>query len=95
LALRKPFSLAYSSYLGGCAELLANVGATRSDAVLPCFIRLQTLQEEIIRAFQYDNAPHQVESDIEKVEPLSRRFEQRLEQEKSSWPPELWSHGEF
>ncbi|KAJ9614190.1 hypothetical protein H2200_002326 [Cladophialophora chaetospira] len=78
-AVRKPNNLCYSAYIGGCGELLADIGAAKSDVFLSHFIRLQRLQEEIKQAFQYDD-PHKEEPDVMKIVVLRHRFEQELEQ---------------
>jgi hypothetical protein len=87
--------LAYSSYIGNCSQLLADIGAAKSDAFIPLFIRLQALQEEINRAFQYDKLRQQDELDVEKIDMLCHRFGQQLKQARSTCQPEFWSSGKF
>lgn len=93
IALRKPSNLLYSSYIGGCSELLAHIGAAKSDVLLPQFIRPQQLQEEIKLAFQYDNPNQNEQADADKIEALCHRFEQELEASRLPSQSDSWSNG--
>lgn len=94
-ALRKPSNLLYSAYIGSCSELLADIGAAKSDALLPHFIRPQQLQEEIKLAFQYDSPTHNEQADAEKIEALCHRFEQELEASRLAYQSVTWSNGQY
>ncbi|KIW26095.1 uncharacterized protein PV07_09222 [Cladophialophora immunda] len=95
LAMRKPSSLAHSPHINSCGELLAGIGAAASDALLPIYVHLQRLQEDINQAFKYDRSDQEGERDPEKIETLCNRFEQQLEQSRSALPPEVWNNAKL
>jgi len=92
--MRKPTNLPHSPYISGCGELLAGIGAAASDALLPYYVHLQRLQEDINQTFKYDRADRKAELDVEKIETLCDKFEQQLEQMRSAPSPEVWNNGE-
>ena len=91
-AFRKPNNLVYSTYLGGCSELLAHLGAASTDTLLPHFIRLQRLQEEIKHVFQYDE-PRRDELDAAYIETIRHRFEEELEHSNQLVQTQVGTHG--
>ncbi|KIX97615.1 uncharacterized protein Z520_06393 [Fonsecaea multimorphosa CBS 102226] len=94
-AMRKPNNLPHSPYISGCSELLAGIGAAASDALLPSYVHLQRLQEDINQAFKYDSPDRQDELNVEKIEILCNKFEQQLEQLRSALPFNVWNNAKL
>jgi len=73
--------------------MLAQMHKVESDRLLPSFIRIQRLAEEISQAFDYHVAFHQPPLDSVRVEILTRNFAQKLTQLEMQFPAEIQTNG--
>ena len=83
----------YSTYIGECSQVLAQNGEVKTDSLLPYFIRLQRISEEINDTFGYDDHHHLPQLDARGIELLVKAFGQQLDQLRLEMPPNVWSNG--
>lgn len=83
-----------SNYIEECCQIFSTAQETETDGLIPCFIRIQQLTEDINKAFGYDG-DHGHLSFVEstRIEFLLKNFEQKLYQMKTDFPPEVWDNG--
>jgi hypothetical protein len=91
--LRRPNLLVYNEYVEECCRVLAGAGYTETDYLIPHFIHLQRVAEEVSQAFDYDKAFQYPQLDPARVGRLSKGFQQQLEQLGQTFPPEVWDNG--
>ncbi|KAF7874778.1 hypothetical protein EAF04_001952 [Stromatinia cepivora] len=89
--LRKANSLKYHDYIEECCQVLAEVGATETDRLLPFFTRIHRLGEEVNDAFDYSNHGELAKLDTVRIEMLSRTLSQQFHDIQRYFPPEAWS----
>ena len=94
LDLRKPTSLKYSDYVRECAQVLDQFGDAETDCLLPHFVGIQKLADDINHAFDYNSAMQQSQLDATRVEVISKAFEKRLDQLSLSFPPSVWNNSQ-
>jgi len=92
LGLRKPSSLRYSDYVAECSQTLADAQDAESDYLLPYFIKLQRLAEEVNHAFDYDSQNELPLLDAVRIELLAKAFAQQLSHFEASFPAEVWNN---
>lgn len=84
----------YSNYTEECCQFLATARQAGSDALIPYFIRMQKIADDINQTFNYDG--HQEITplvDTTKAEILIKTFRQQLAQLKRTFSAEVWKHG--
>lgn len=89
LAMRKPTHFKYSSNIADCCRLLACIPQTASDKLLPCFVQLQKLAEEIDQLFQYSNEETLQKMDHIQINATMRNFGEKIDQVLQQFPPEV------
>jgi hypothetical protein len=94
IGLRKPNNLKYTKHAEECCQVLAAAQEVESDKLIPYFIRLQKLADDINRTFDYDGYQELAPLEPIKAETSVQNFRQKLSQLENSFPPEAWRHGE-
>ncbi|KUJ19994.1 uncharacterized protein LY89DRAFT_716459 [Mollisia scopiformis] len=90
--LRKPNNMKYSSYMEECAQALSQSGQAETDRLLPYFIQLQRLSQEVSETFDYAANFELPPLDAGRISVLSKAFEQQLNQIESSISSEAWNN---
>lgn len=93
VAFRKPNNLKYTDYIDTCCQALSDAMETPSDYLLPYFIRLQRLAEEINITFDYGGYQQLPALDAIRTEMLVKTFRKQLKQSEESFPPDVWHNG--
>lgn len=88
LAMRKPTHFKYSSNIAECCRLLTCISQAVSDKLLPCFVQLQKLAEEIDQLFQYSNEETLQNLDYIQINATMRNFRSKIDQLVQQFPPE-------
>ena len=83
----------YTSYAEECCQDFAAAQEFESDALIPYFIQLQKLTDDINQTFDYDGHQDLVSLDPVRVEMLVKAFRQRLAQIEKTFSAEVWEHG--
>jgi hypothetical protein len=83
----------YTSYTEECCQVLAAAQDAESDTLIPYFIELQKLADDINQTFDYDGHQDLTPLDPVRVELLVKMFKKRLSQLEKGFPPEVWKHG--
>lgn len=92
LAMRKPTHFKYSSNIVDCCRLLACIPQAVSDKLLPCFVQLQKLAEEIDQLFQYSNEETLQNMDCIQIDAAMRIFREKIDHVVRQFPPEVKSN---
>jgi hypothetical protein len=77
-----------------CAQSLVGVASAETDYLLPYYIRLQRLADEVDQAFDYSQNFKLPQLDAMRIEILLKVFEQQLSQIELTFPPNIWNNGE-
>jgi len=85
----------YTSYAEECCQDFAAAQEFESDALIPYFIRLQKLADDINQTFDYDGHQDLASLDPVRVEMLVKTFRQQLTQIEKTFPAEVWKHGKL
>lgn len=91
--LRKPNSLKYDAYIRDCGSVLAGLGETDTDFLLPFFVQIQNIAEQINHAFSLNTAIELPKLDSNRVELLWKRFGKDLKEFELSLTENVWSNG--
>jgi len=83
----------YTSYTEDCCQFLAAAQNAESDTLIPYFIELQKLADDVNQTFDYDGHQDLTPLDPARVEMLVKMFKKRLGQLEKEFPPEVWKHG--
>ena len=78
-----------------CAESLVRAAVAETDNLLPYYIRLQRLAEEIDHAFDYSQNLKLPQLEVIRVEILLKSFEQQLNQFELTFPAHVWNSREI
>lgn len=78
-----------------CAQSLADAGQVETDRLIPFFIQLQRLSEEVNDTFDYSSIKKATPTDAIRIGVLAKSFEQQLEHIESSFSPEAWNNGTY
>ncbi|KFZ20552.1 hypothetical protein V501_00059 [Pseudogymnoascus sp. VKM F-4519 (FW-2642)] len=89
---RKPNDLRYNDYVEDCYQTLIEANATPSDFLLPYFVRLQRLAEEVNTTFEYDAYEQPPALDTFRTNTLVKTFCKRLRNFEDSFPSEVWNN---
>ena len=73
---------------------MAEAKAAESDELIPYFIRLQRLGDDVSRAYGYDDCQVPV-IDALRIEVLSGNFNQRLHDIKTAMPRDVFKNRQF
>lgn len=82
----------YCDYMETCAQSLVQAAVAETDSLLPYFIRLQRLAEEIEHAFDYGQNEKLPPLDTLRIELLLKSFEQQLSQFEVTFPQHVWNN---
>lgn len=93
-SLRKPYNLKSNDYLEECAQSLAAAAHNDTDFLMPYFVHIQRLSEEVCRAFDYDASYELPPLDSVRTEILVKAFQNRFKRMEAAFPQEVWSNGE-
>ncbi len=93
MAFRKPNNLKYTDYVGTCCQALSDAMETPSDYLLPYFIRLQRIADEINTNFDYGGYQELPALDAVRTETLLKTFRKQLKQFEESLPSDVWHIG--
>lgn len=93
--LRKPNNLKYTDFMEECAQSLAEAGQVETDRLLPFFIQLQRLAEEVNETFDYSSIKESTPTDAIRISVLAKSFDQQLEHIESSFTPEAWTNAQL
>jgi hypothetical protein len=91
-AFRKPGHLKYTDYVGECCTTLAEGNESPGDRLIPHFIRLQRLKEDVNVTFDYDDHEDLPPMDAPRIEGLVKSFNKQLAQLQETIPPEAWNN---
>ncbi len=78
-----------------CTQSLAQADNAETDYLLPYYIRLQRLAEEVDHAFDYSQRFKPPQLDAMRIEILLKAFEQQLNQIELTFPKNIWNSGEI
>lgn len=90
---RKPNNLKYNDYIEECYWALIEANATPSDCLLPYFVRLQRLAEEVNTTFEYDEYQQPPALDTFRTSTLVKTFCKQLRNFEDTFPSEVWNNG--
>lgn len=90
--LRRPNSLKYHDYIEECCQVLAEIGASETDRLLPLFTRIHRLGEEVSDSFDYCNHGELAKLDPVRIEMLNRTLSQQFHDIQRYFPAEAWSN---
>lgn len=90
--LRKPNNLKSNDYLEECAESLAAAAHNDTDFLMPYFVRIQRLSEEVSHAFDYDASCQLLPLSSGRVNILVEAFQHRFKHMETEFPQEIWSN---
>ncbi|CZR59098.1 related to cercosporin resistance protein [Phialocephala subalpina] len=93
--LRKPNNLKYTNFMEECAQSLAEAVQVETDRLLPFFIQLQRLSEEVNDTFDYNSIKKSTPTDAIRIGVLAQSFAQQLEHIESSFSPEAWNNAQL
>ena len=85
----------HDKYIEECSTLLAALREEETDCLLPYFIQIQHIAEEINYAFNLNTALELSQLDSVHVEPLWKRYGQELRQLEMSITEDIWNNGEL
>ncbi len=85
----------YTGYTEECCQVLAATQEVESDHLIPYFIQLQKLADDINRTFDYDGHQELTSLDPLRIEMFVERFKKQLNQLEKSFPAEVWKHGQL
>jgi hypothetical protein len=83
----------YTDYIDTCCQALSDARETPSDHLLPYFIRLQRLAEEISTTFDYGGYQQLPPLDAIRTEMLVKTFRKQLNQFEESFPSDVRQNG--
>ena len=95
LGLRKPSNLKYNEYIEECSQALGHAGNADSDYLIPYFVRIQQLSEEISVAFDYSTTNPHRNMDSNNFETLGLSFRQQLSHIEGTFPSKAWQNRKF
>lgn len=93
--MRKPTHFKYSSNTAECCRLLTCIPQAASDKLLPCFVQLQKLVEEIDQLFQYSNEEALRNMDYVQINATMRNFRGKLDQLVQQFAPETKANSAY
>lgn len=82
----------HTQHVKTCTQTIADAAVAESDHLIPYFIRIRQISEEVNQAFNYDSNAHLPQLDSVRTEILGRAFEQQLDYIEASFPPEVWDN---
>jgi len=85
--------LKYTDYVEQCVQTLVEANDAQTDRLLPYFIRVQRLCEEINTTFDYDGHQQLPALDAIRIEMLIKSFSRQLKQFGETFPTEVWKIG--
>ncbi|CAG8974655.1 hypothetical protein HYALB_00010751 [Hymenoscyphus albidus] len=88
--LRRASPIPLNYYGEECCQILSQVSVTETDYLIPYFIRLQKIADDINRTFDYDNHVSLPELDAPRIEILIKGFEEQFKQIEASFTEEIW-----
>ncbi|KAL6889991.1 hypothetical protein GGI43DRAFT_416166 [Trichoderma evansii] len=88
LAMRKPTHSKYSSDIAECCTLLTHVSQAVSDEMLPCFVQLQKLAEEIDQFYQYSHEETLQNMDYIQINATIKNFGGKIDHIVQHFSPE-------
>lgn len=89
--MRKPTLFKYNKQVEEVVNLLEHISNDPSDLILPYFVRLQIIFEDVHRVFRYDN-PECRESepmDPIRIHEMVQRFKRELKEVKDAFPEDV------
>lgn len=93
--MRKPTHFKYSNNIAECCRLLAYASQAVSDKLLPCFVQLQKLAEEIDQIFQYSNEGALQNMDYIQINATMRNFKGKLDQLVQHFSPQAKANSAY
>ncbi|CAG8948861.1 hypothetical protein HYFRA_00001984 [Hymenoscyphus fraxineus] len=87
--LRRASPISLNYYGEECCQILSQVSATETDYLIPHFIRLQKIADDINKTFDYDNHVSLPELDAPRIEILIKGFEEQFKQIEASFTEEI------
>ncbi|KAL7919992.1 hypothetical protein ACQKWADRAFT_299840 [Trichoderma austrokoningii] len=88
LSMRKPTHFKYSNSIAECCRLLKCVSQTASEEILPCFVQLQKLAEEIDGIFHYSNREALQSMDSVQINATMKNFRWKIDQLVQHFSPQ-------
>jgi hypothetical protein len=85
--------LNYNEYIEESCRILAQTADAETDHLIQFCIRLQWIGDEVNHAFDLDNISSSPQLDAERIEDLSKGFNQELKQIEADFPAEIWDNG--
>jgi chloramphenicol O-acetyltransferase len=79
-----------NAYLEECAESLAAASQNNTDLLMPYFVHMQRLSEDVNLAFDYDSNCQLSHLDGVHVQILIKGFQRRFQQMEDTFPREAW-----
>lgn len=94
IAMRKPTLFKYNKQVEEVATLLEQLTNDPSDLILPHFIRLQVIFEDVHRIFRYDSPESRETEPMDEVRiyEMVQRFKRELKEVKDSFPEDAKSN---
>ncbi|KAF4624390.1 hypothetical protein G7Y89_g13783 [Cudoniella acicularis] len=88
----KPANITYNEYMSDCCEALSQAADAETDHLIPYFIKLQRLVEEVNHAFNYNTNLQLSELETVRIEILLKAFEDQLKSFETTFPAKLWDN---
>jgi hypothetical protein len=85
----------YTRYTKECCQFLSSREEAESDALIPHFIQMQKLADDVNRTFDYDGHQELGALDSRRVEMLVKTFREQLARLEKTFPAEFWKHGTY
>jgi len=85
--------LRYTDYITQCAQELASTKEHDTDVLIPYFIKIQRLSDDVNLTFDYDDNLQLPELDTIRIESHLNSFNRRISEVEQKFPHELWNNG--
>ncbi|KAH8682922.1 hypothetical protein BGZ60DRAFT_398964 [Tricladium varicosporioides] len=92
MGLRKPCQVKYNEYTDACSKALTDTSEYESDQLIPYYLRLQKLLQDVNEAFDYGQLQQLPELDAVRIEILLKAFNEQLSQCEKDFPPHIWDN---
>lgn len=93
--MRKPTHFKYSSDIAECCTLLTHVSQAVSDGILPCFVQLQKLAEEIDQLYQYSHEETLQNMDYIQINATIRNFRGKIDHIVQHFSPQAKANSAY
>jgi len=87
--------LRYTDYIEQCCKDLSAARENETDLLIPYFIRIQRLADDVNLTFDYDDNQQLPEMDKIRIESHLKSFNRHIGEAEQTFPPEIWNNGDY